>query len=239
MYNQSQSGRRIYGRERKIMCDMEHIGYLPQQLPRIWDSVCICDYILKKEPEEELAVERYNELQEFNNLCRRLHLPSDLLLTDQTMGSLSGGEKVKLQILKLMKEPVEVLLLDEPTNDLDIATLEWLESFLKSCALPIIFISHDVKLLENSATTILHLEQLNHQSKCRHTIFKGGYREYVETRKAQLDKAIQQARKKEKQAYMKQMQKLNDVKNAVHDALNDTVRNPSQAALLKKKNTSY
>lgn len=218
----------------KIMCDMEHIGYLPQQLPHIWDSVCICDYILKKEPEEELAVERYNELQEFNNLCGRLHLPSDLLLRDQTMGSLSGGEKVKLQILKLMKEPVELLLLDEPTNDLDIAALEWLESFLKSCALPIIFISHDVKLLENSATTILHLEQLNHQSKCRHTIFKGGYREYVETRKAQLDKAIQQARK-EKQAYMKQMQKLNDVKNAVHDALNDTVRNPSQAALLKKK----
>ena len=79
----------------KIMCDMEHIGYLPQQLPRIWDSVCICDYILKKEPEEELAVERYNELQEFNNLCRRLHLPSDLLLRDQTMGSLSGGRKGK------------------------------------------------------------------------------------------------------------------------------------------------
>ncbi|MFQ7469316.1 hypothetical protein [Amedibacillus dolichus] len=57
---------------------MEHIGYLLQQLPSIWEPVCICDYILKRDPEEELTVERYNELQEFHSLCRKLQLPGDL-----------------------------------------------------------------------------------------------------------------------------------------------------------------
>ena len=82
---------------------------------------------------------------------------SDEIL-EQTINTLSGGEKVKVSILKLLLNEYDILFLDEPTNDLDIETLEWLENFINNTNKPIIYISHDETLLSKTANIILHLE---------------------------------------------------------------------------------
>ena len=81
-------------------------------------------------------------------LLRPLSLPADLPSWDRPLGRLSGGERVKLQLARLLGEQPDLLLLDEPSNDLDIDTLDWLETFIRECAQPVLFISHDELLLE-------------------------------------------------------------------------------------------
>lgn len=59
------------------------------------------------------------------------------------MASLSGGEKVKLQLACMLTEKPNLLLLDEPSNDIDINTLKWLEKFIINSKIPVLYISHD------------------------------------------------------------------------------------------------
>ena len=221
----------------EIRKDVQHIGYLAQVLPTMWEEISVCDFLLKRYPEEDIPYERYNDLKLYDDLCQSMHVSRQLLQREQTMHTLSGGEKVKLQMLKLMMQPLDLLLLDEPTNDLDIPTLEWMETFIKECKIPVLFVSHDRELLQRCTNVIFHFEQLNHQSKCRATIFKGNYHDYVIQRNDKHQKELQRA-KIEKQEYMKKKIRLNNQRNAVHDALNDTVRNPGVGALLKKKMTN-
>ena len=72
-----------------------------------------------------------------------------------------------------MHEPMDLLLLDEPTNDLDMETLKWLEQFIKSLTIPVMFISHDETLLEECADVLIHLEQLNKKTKAKANIYRG------------------------------------------------------------------
>ena len=218
----------------EIQSDIKQIGYLPQQLPKEWENFTVCEFLLKHTPEEEIPFERYNDLMKYEALCKELFIPHALLQGDQCMKTLSGGEKVKLQMMKLIIEPNEILLLDEPTNDLDIETLEWMENYINTVQIPVLFISHDRTLLHRCANTILHFEQLNKQTACQYTIYKGNYDDYVSQRNIKIKKDTQVAQK-EKQEYMKHKIKLNDQRNAVHDALNDTVRNPGKAAILARK----
>lgn len=220
-----------------IDTDFKQIGYFEQQLSSIWDKEYVYAYVLKEIPGDEIAIEQYNDLQYYETLCAKLKLDVNILREDRLISSLSGGEKVKIQLLKILGKNIDLLLLDEPTNDLDIETLDWLEGFINSLSIPVIFISHDETLLMNSATVLIHLEQVNKKSKARYTIFRGNYNDYVTQRYAKLEKDVQIA-KKEKDEYMKKKIKLNDFQNAVHDALNDTVRNPGQAAKLAKKMTN-
>lgn len=64
------------------------------------------------------------------------------------MSELSGGEKVKAQMMRLLMEDVTVLLLDEPSNDIDLATLELLEKLIREWEHIVVFISHDETLIE-------------------------------------------------------------------------------------------
>lgn len=218
----------------EIQSDIKQMGYLPQQLPQEWENFSVCEYLLKRTPEEEIPFERYNDLRNYEILCKELTIATTLLQSDQRMGTLSGGEKVKLQMMKLVVEPNELLLLDEPTNDLDIATLAWMEQFIQSSTIPIMFISHDRTLLQRAGNVFFHFEQLNKQSKCKASIYRGSYDEYMEQRAQRIGKETQIAQK-EKQEYIQKKIRLNDQRNAVHDALNDTVRDPGKAALLKHK----
>ena len=217
----------------QIISDM-NFAYMAQSLEKVWLEQTLVDYLLKAHPDDEIEVEQYNQLQRIQKIAIDLHLPSDFILRDVLVKQLSGGEKVKLQLLKIMLYPFDGLLLDEPTNDLDISTLLWLEDFMKNCSVPLLFVSHDEVLLQNVANRILHLEQLNKKTKCSHTLFRGCYEEYVASRLRYLHKEEQLAHK-EKIAYFKKKEKLNQIMNAVGDALNDTVRDPTTARLLAKK----
>lgn len=90
-----------------------------------------------------------------NGWCKRFLFSPDRL--DLPFGQLSGGEKARVHIARLMLQPADVLLLDEPTNDLDIETLEILEESLQDFPGAVVLISHDRYMLDQIATVILGL----------------------------------------------------------------------------------
>ena len=134
------------------------IGYLEQILSTEWLNQEVYRFFLKDNPVDEDDYERFNNMEQINKLISTFKLNSKILESSQKIGELSGGEKVKLQLIKILDKNPDILVLDEPTNDLDIETLEWLESFILSFPKPIIYISHDEKLLENTANAILHID---------------------------------------------------------------------------------
>lgn len=90
-----------------------------------------------------------------NQWCRRFLFTPDLL--DMPIGQLSGGERARIHIARLMLQPADLLLLDEPTNDLDIPTLEILEDSLEEFPGAIVLISHDRLMLEKLTNQLLIL----------------------------------------------------------------------------------
>ncbi|KFN87967.1 antibiotic ABC transporter ATP-binding protein [Streptococcus equinus JB1] len=114
------------------------------------------------------------------------------------ISKLSGGEKKRLYLLKILIEKPNVLLLDEPTNDLDIATLTVLESFLQTFQGPVITVSHDRYFLDKVANKILAFEN-GHVRE-----FFGNYTDYLdekafeENTAVQVKKEAQQKTEKEK-----------------------------------------
>lgn len=164
-----------------------------------------------------------------------LHPRMELWSSGQPLSTLSGGEKLKVRLVRLLSGHPDILLLDEPTNDLDLDTLRWLEGFLLNCPLPVLYVSHDETLLENTANVILHLEQVKKKQQPRHTIQRTGYREYVETRLGMLEKQEQVARKQRDQ-YEKQQQRFRQIYSKVeHDQAAISRQDPGGARLLKKK----
>ena len=171
-----------------------------------------------------------NVLQEYAN---KFGVPADFFYSEQKLLTLSGGEKVKAQLLKLLMQEPTVLLLDEPSNDIDIACLELLEKIINEWQYIVLFISHDETLIENTANMIVHIEQIQRKTKCRYTVAKMGYRKYVEERLHAFERQEQQALcdKREKQI---RDEKYRRVLDSVQHALGECSRqNPSEAKNLK------
>ena len=183
-----------------------------------------------------LFIDEMDYYDKINNLYKYLEIIS---LTDdilkQEIRTLSGGEKVKISILKLLLNEYDILFLDEPTNDLDIETLEWLEKFINNTNKPIMYVSHDETLLANTANMILHLEQIKKKTECRHTLLKIDYDTYVEQRLRKIEKQTQVARS-EKREFNKQQEKLQRIMQKVEYQQNTITRaDPHGAKVLKKK----
>ena len=165
----------------KIVKNNLNIGYLEQFLDSEWNTQLVSEYFLKDEACSEIDYEKYSEIYKLDSIFKKLNLDYDKF-ENNLIGNLSGGEKVKIQIAKILLNSPDLLLLDEPTNDIDIETLEWLEKFILESKVPVVFISHDEVLLENVANGILHLEQINNKTKAKYTIEHIGYKEYIEKR---------------------------------------------------------
>ena len=105
------------------------------------------------------------------------------------IAKLSGGEKKRLYLLKILIEKPNVLLLDEPTNDLDIATLTVLENFLQTFSGPVITVSHDRYFLDKVANKILAFEK-GHVRE-----FFGNYTDYLDEKAFEENAVIEQVKK--------------------------------------------
>ena len=193
------------------------IGYLEQSLNPAWNNTYIHEFFLKENPSEDIDYDRYIELKDAAKILSKLRISPNILESDQEIGTLSGGEKVKIQIAKLLMKNPDVLLLDEPTNDLDIETLEWLEEFICTQSIPVLFVSHDETLLENTANTILHLEQIKSKNLARHTLKKISYGDYVKEREEQIAK-LDQLSSMELREYKKDKQIISRQKSSVRTA---------------------
>ena len=99
----------------------------------------------------------------------------------QKVGTLSGGQRNRVHLAKVLKEQANVFLLDEPTNDLDVHTLRALEEGLENFAGCVVVISHDRWFLDRIATHILAFE-----GDSQVYWFEGNFSEYEENKKARL-----------------------------------------------------
>lgn len=102
---------------------------------------------------------------------------------DKTINTLSGGERTRLALVKLLLREPDLLILDEPTNHLDMDTLAWLEEHLRSYKKTLILISHDRYFLDRAANKILDIEHTEA------TIYPGNYSAYA-AQKAEQRKAL-------------------------------------------------
>ena len=102
------------------------------------------------------------------------------------IGTLSGGERNRVHLAKMLKEGANVLLLDEPTNDLDVNTLRSLEEALENFAGCAVVISHDRWFLDRIATHMLAFE-----GDSKVVWFEGNYSDYEADRKARLGPAAE------------------------------------------------
>lgn len=144
-------------------------------------------------------------------MAKQFRVEEGFFYSDQKMGSLSGGEKMKAALMRIFMEEPTVLLLDEPSNDMDIDTLKLLEEIILSWKGIVLYISHDETLIENTANMIIHIEQIARKTKCRYTVMRVPYREYVEQRlkgfEKQKKEAINERSEKKKMHAVKSMEK--------------------------------
>jgi len=212
----------------EIIRNNNYIGYLAQELTAKEKAQTIYEFLCELPSFFELTP------RDLSEAGRKLKLPVELFYSEQKLGELSGGEKIKLQLAKLLLMRPDVLLLDEPSNDLDIESLHWLEDFINEADLPVLYISHDETLLENTANKIVHLEQLKRKQECKYTVEKASYRDYVDRRSSGLAHQEQVARK-ERAEYEKQQEKFRQIQQKVEHAQNVISRqDPSGGRLLKK-----
>lgn len=203
------------------------VGYLPQSIGKEDSNKFVNDYLF--ESEEDYC----QKITAFYHYCHQLNISDNLLFLK--MSDLSGGQKIKIALLKLILDDCDILLLDEPTNDLDLHSLRWLQDFINKVDKPIMFVSHDEILLEQTANKILHLQQLKKKSDCTHNYAVTNYVDYVNERIRKIDKQNQLA-VSEKREFDKQKQKLAQITNKVEHGLRTVSRgDPHTAQLLKKK----
>ena len=173
--------------EGELITAGEVMRYLPQELPDADKSKSLYEYF----SEGDLFFDK--DPKELSELAKEFNVPIDFFYSEQSMGSLSGGEKVKAQLLRIIIDKPSVLLLDEPSNDIDISTLELLEKLINGWKQIVLFISHDETLIENTANVVIHIEQIMRKSKSRYTIVRDGYRNYIEKRAENFQRQEQQA----------------------------------------------
>ncbi|NLZ70274.1 MAG: ABC-F family ATP-binding cassette domain-containing protein [Clostridiaceae bacterium] len=213
----------------EIISDQEIIGYLPQVLTpeRLMTDT------------ETFLNKRVNwdhfDYTEFYGTLAELGFPAERISSEVRLRDLSGGEKIKFQLLCELARRPTLLLLDEPGNDLDLESLVWLENFIINQKLPIIFVSHDETLLNRCSNTIIHIEQLRRKSLPQYTIAGVGYADYVERREAMIIRQTRLANK-EKAEFEAKMERYRRVYERVQHELRSVSRqDPQTARNLKDK----
>lgn len=230
----------------EIITNDVRIGYLPQELSQeekvltAYEFMCMDTSVGARDMDFKNGYDKYESLfleadiKELSQISRQLKLPLEMFYSEQLLGQMSGGEKIKLQLARILVNKPDVLFLDEPSNDLDLETVYWLEDFIKETPLPVLYISHDEVLLEHTANKIIHLEQIKRKTQSRATVIKSTYEAYVRQRSSSFTHQEQIARK-ERSEFKKQQEKFRQIQQKVEHQQNVISRqDPHGGALLKK-----
>ena len=207
----------------------EVLGYLPQELPEADKAKTLYEYF----SEAQFFYDK--EPKELSEMAMKFQVPSDFFYSDQKMGSLSGGEKVKAQLMRLLLDNPTVLLLDEPSNDIDISTLELLERLINDWKHIVLFISHDETLIENTANVIIHIEQIMRKTKSRYTVARDNYRNYIERRAENFERQTQQAQSDRRKKKIRDEKYARIYNSVEHAQAVITRQDPATAKNLKDK----
>lgn len=130
------------------------------------------------------------------------------------VSSLSGGQKTRFALAKLLLSKPDLLLLDEPTNNLDIASISWLEDFLRNYTGAMLVISHDRYFLDKTVTGIIHVTDL----KLNH--YNGNYTEYIKKKDKRYEIQIrhyknQQSKIQKIEKFIEQQRQWNRERNII------------------------
>lgn len=112
---------------------------------------------------------------------------------DKPINLLSGGQKSRVMLAKLLLEKADILLLDEPTNHLDIEAISWLEKYIKDFKGAVILISHDRYFLDNTVERVFLMENKSLKA------YNGNYTEFMKKRKSELELEMKQYEEYEKE----------------------------------------
>jgi ATP-binding cassette subfamily F protein uup len=158
-----------------------NVGYLEQD-PHFKNAVTISDYIFHADNIQQQLIRRYEELLEndpenmkemdkvmeemseidaweYEYKIKTILGRLDIHHLNQHINTLSGGQKKRLALAKLLIEDPEIYILDEPTNHLDIDTIEWLEKLLTEGSKTILMVTHDRYFLDNVCNEILEIDR--------------------------------------------------------------------------------
>ena len=197
------------------------IGFLDQE-PSFTDGYSISDFIFSLENKQQQLIKEYEELIEdpnpdekkLNRLYEELSehnaweyeheiktILSRMGIThlQQKISTLSGGQKKRLALAKLLIEDPDIYVLDEPTNHLDIDTIEWLESLLTSGNKTILLVTHDRYFLDNVCNTIVELDRGKMYN------YNGNYAYFLE-RKSEREMADESTFQKNKNLLKKELE---------------------------------
>ncbi len=219
------------------------LGYLPQgcdldpsltlgqavavaPVARLEGEVAELAAALAADPSDLALQARYDEAVEALSNSgdqERIDVQSSLGLVgispEVRVGALSGGQKTRLMLARLLLSQPNLLLLDEPTNHLDIAMLEWLEGWLGRFRGAVLIVSHDRVFLDHTVTSILEIDSSTHRVKC----YGGGYSDYAEQKEAES--------RQQMQAYLDQQAEIQRMRA-------DIARTKRQAAFTERQASS-
>jgi ATP-binding cassette subfamily F protein 3 len=149
---------------------------------------------------------------------------------DTPVTHLSGGQKTRLMLARVLLEEPHLLLLDEPTNHLDIEMLEWLEDWLNHFHGAVLIVSHDRVFLDHTVTSILELDSTTHTIKT----YAGNYSDYLDTK--QKEQAKQWDAYRDQEVEIRHMKDdINRTKQqALHVEMTTTPRQPGVRRIAKK-----
>ncbi|GKX35410.1 MAG: energy-dependent translational throttle protein EttA [Rhizobiaceae bacterium MnEN-MB40S] len=179
------------------------VGYLPQE-PQLDETKTVAENVMEGVAEKKAIVDRYNELmmnysdetadegaklqdiidaQNLWDLDSQVEMAMDALRCppgESAVDNLSGGEKRRVALCKLLLSQPDLLLLDEPTNHLDAETIAWLEKHLREYPGAVLMITHDRYFLDNVTGWILELD------RGRGIPYEGNYSAYLEAKAKRL-----------------------------------------------------
>lgn len=188
--------------------DQMHLPF--KELLDIQSKMKELEHIMTIDGEMNEAAEKYAELSAYFEARDgyRIEVKINTILNgmgfedtpkDRIISTLSGGEKTRLAMAKLLLEEPNLLILDEPTNHLDFKTLGWLEDYLKGYKGSVLIVSHDRYFLNKLCTRICEIEN------GRLTSYKGDYSAYLVQKKMNSERQL-----KEYEAQQKEIAKLED-----------------------------
>ena len=132
---------------------------------------------------------------EVDKICNGLGITSDQ--RKQEFDSLSGGEKTRMNLARLLLEKTDILLLDEPTNHLDLNSVEWLENYIKAFKGTVVAISHDRWFIDRIAERVIEIVDGHAE------FYSGNYSFYMDEKQARFD--LQMKQYEQEQAKLKQL----------------------------------
>ena len=210
-YEQYDSGRIVYRNDIRIAF-MEQTELMNEQqtiLEAVFDHdlpelKLIKEYNVAMDNNDEKALEHlYQEITEMNAWDIEVKVQQILSVlklqdTSQVVGSLSGGQKKRVALAKVLLSEADFLFLDEPTNHLDLDMIEWLESYLATSKSTILMVTHDRYFLEVVCDTIFELADKTLYK------YKGNFSYYLE-KKAEREDQLQSTIEKAKNTFRKEL----------------------------------